>query len=81
LLELYTGKECWETDETTTTSSLNDEMPCNMLRRKLRNQDQPPNLECVEIPMKEIIRKCFNYSPSLRPLALDVIAVYNTYGI
>jgi E3 ubiquitin-protein ligase mind-bomb len=78
LLELYTGKECWEIDETNT---LNDEMPCNMLKRKLQNHDQPSHLESVQIPMKEVIRKCFNYTPSLRPSALDMIAVYNTPNI
>ena len=73
LLELYTGKECWELYEIT-----EDNTPDNALKRKLRNQDCPPHLEIVtESNVKEIIRKCFNYNPSLRPSAMDLIYVYH----
>ena len=74
LLELYTEKECWELDDSTRDDTLG-----SAFKRKLRNQDCPPYLESVvESNVKEMIRKCFNYDPSLRPSALDLITVYNS---
>ena len=74
LLELYTEKECWELDDSTGDDTLGD-----AFKRKLRNQDCPPYLESVvEGNVKEIIRKCFNDDPSLRPSALDLITVYSS---
>ena len=52
LPELYTGKECWELDDST-----GNDTPGDAFKTKLRNQDCPSFLEsAVESSVKEVIR-------------------------
>lgn len=79
LLELYTEKECWETEDEK-TPSLSSTMSFDVPRQKLYNKEQPSYLELLgtkNISIKDTLRKCFNYTPVLRPSALDMIAAYN----
>lgn len=77
LLEMYTGKECWEIDDSFASTSLETSShPCELLKQKLKNRECPPSLESSDFTIKEVVRRCFEYVPTQRPTALQLVYAF-----
>jgi serine/threonine protein kinase len=76
LLEMYTEKECWEIEDDTQLGTASN--ACSGFMRHLNNKEIPSSLESsdIDIVIKEILRRCFDYVPEKRPNALQLVIVF-----
>ena len=79
LLELFTGKDCWEQVEDFVTQSEQKEDSSSAICLCLKAKELPRAMQYI-LPtndnLKQILLNCFNYDASKRPDAIDILKYF-----